>query len=147
MRAQYTRAPSASPGDAKTAGLLRRYIAAWEANDIDALMATLRSDATLEMPPYPLASAGHVAIRGFLATGILDGAPGRWRGVTTEANGGPAVALYRRDGDRHRFTGLQLLSLDGERIATVTAYMDQSLAAPFRLPETLDPASAATELP
>lgn len=139
MSAQYTPPPASGPQDAQTTHLLRRYVAAWEANDIDALMATLKADATLEMPPLPVASAGHAAIRAFLADGIFGGSADRWRGLTTEANGGPAVALYQRDGDHYRFTGLQLLTVDRDRIARVTAYMDAGLAAPFHLPESLDP--------
>jgi hypothetical protein len=54
--------------------------------------------------------------------------------MTTEANGGPALGLYQREGDTHRFTGLQLLALDGDQIGTVTACMDASLAARFHLP-------------
>lgn len=143
MSAGYKPSPAPDPQSAQTARLLRRYIAAWEANDIEALMATLKLDAKLEMPPIPIASVGHVAIRAFLTERIIDGLAGRWRAVTTEANGGPAVALYQRDGDHHRFTGIQLLTVDGEQIATVTAFMDSSLAARFHLPEKLEPVSAS----
>jgi RNA polymerase sigma-70 factor (ECF subfamily) len=139
MSARYTPASAPSQQNVQTARLLRRYIAAWEANDIDALMATLKSDAKLEMPPIPVASFGHAAIRSFLADGIIDGPADKWRGVTTEANGGPAVAIYQRDGDHYWFTGLHLLTVDGEQIATVTAFMDKSLATRFRLPDKLDP--------
>jgi RNA polymerase sigma-70 factor (ECF subfamily) len=137
MRARYPRPRAADPRDPQTAGLLRRYVEAWEANDIGALLATLKSDATLEMPPEPAAAFGTAAIRAFLVDGIVDGVPGRWRGVTTEANGGPAVALYQRDGDRYRFTGLQLLTIEGPHIVTVTAYMDANLATPFHVPVEL----------
>ena len=89
------------------------------------------------MPPIPVASIGHDAIRAFLAADILDGVPGRWRGMEIEANGGPAVALYQRDGGRHRFTGLQLIGTDVDVIARVTAWMDPSLAQRFRLPAEL----------
>ena len=131
--------PSAPrPPDAATASLLRRYVSAWEAGDINALLALLKHDAILEMPPIPSASVGHAAIRAFLAGSILDGTPGRWRGVSTEANGGPAVGLYQRDNDLYRFTGLQLLATDGDRITTITAYMDGSLAARFHLPMEID---------
>jgi RNA polymerase sigma-70 factor (ECF subfamily) len=131
-------APSARPApDAKTAELLRRYVSAWEAGDVDALLRLLKADAVLEMPPIPVASVGHESIRAFLAADILDGMRGRWRGVTTEANGGPAVGLYQRDGGRHRFTGLQLIGADGYGIARVTAWMDPSLAQRFRLPAEL----------
>jgi RNA polymerase sigma-70 factor (ECF subfamily) len=123
--------------DASTARLLRRYVTAWEAGDINALLALLKRDAILEMPPIPSVFIGPAAIRGFLAGSILDGVKGRWRGVTTEANGGPAVALYQREADGYRFTGLQLLALDGDEIASITAYMDDALAAPFHLPATL----------
>jgi len=128
---------SPRPPDAATASLLRRYVNAWEAGDIDALLALLKRDAILEMPPIPSASVGHAAIRAFLAGSILDGTHDRWRGVTTEANGGPAVGLYERDGDVYRFTGLQLLVADGDAIATITAYMDGSLAERFHLPASI----------
>ena len=136
LRARYA-PPTRPTPDAKTAELLRRYIRAWEAGDVDALLQLLKADATLEMPPIPVASIGHDAIRTFLAGEILDGTPGRWRGMTTQANGGPAVALYQRDGGRYRFTGLQLVSVDAGTIARVTAYMDPSLAARFQLPADL----------
>jgi RNA polymerase sigma-70 factor (ECF subfamily) len=137
MRARYARPSLARPRDAQTAGLLRRYIQAWEAGDIDTLLATLKADATLEMPPIPAASIGHAAIGAFLADGILDGVPRRWRGVTTEANGGPAIALYERDEDRYRFTGLHLLVVHEEKITTITAFMDAALAGRFHLPAEL----------
>jgi hypothetical protein len=89
------------------------------------------------MPPIPSAAIGAAAFRAFLAPGILDGVSGRWRGVTTGANGGPAVALYERSPDGWRFTGLQLIGIDRGKISSVTAYMDRGLASRFRLPPRL----------
>jgi RNA polymerase sigma-70 factor (ECF subfamily) len=137
MEARYERPANSAVGDAELADLLRRYLRAWEAGDVDALLATLKADATLEMPPMPSAFVGHAAIREFLAGSVLDGTRARWRGMTTEANGGPAIALYSRDGDTFGFTGIQLLGVDGRGIATVTAYMDGALAQRFKLPQTL----------
>ena len=138
MRHNYVRPATVVSPDLRTARLLQRYIAAWEAGDVDALLATLRADALLEMPPIPSVSAGHAAIRAFLSPGILDGTPDRWRGMPTTANGGPAVALYRWEEGRYRFIGMQLLAVaDGERIGRVTAYMDPQLAGRFRLPTEL----------
>jgi hypothetical protein len=57
--------------------------------------------------------------------------------VTTEANGGPAIALYERDEDRYRFTGLHLLVVHEEKITTITAFMDAALAGRFHLPAEL----------
>ena len=49
--------------------------------------------------------------------------------------------LYQRDGDIYRFTGLQLLTTDGDGITTITAYMDDSLAERLHLPATIAPRS------
>jgi RNA polymerase sigma-70 factor (ECF subfamily) len=137
MRDRYERPATPATADPDLARLLRRYVNAWEAGDVDLLLTILKADATLEMPPIPSASIGHAAIRAFLAGSVLDGTRGRWRGMTTEANGGPAVALYAHDGDVYRFTGLQLVGVEGGAIATVTAYMDATLAERFRLPARL----------
>ena len=138
VRASYRPQPPRPP-DAATARLLRRYVEAWEANDVNALLALLTRDAILEMPPIPAAVSGPEAIRHFLAESILDGSPGRWHGVTTEANGGPAVGLYLRQGDTFRFTGLQLLTMGGDGIRRITAWMDDSLADRFHLPGEVRP--------
>lgn len=137
IQARYV--PSVRPAepDAETAELLRRYVAAWEAGDIDALLRILKADALLEMPPITLVSVGQEAIRSFLAGSILDGKRGRWRGVTTEANGGPAVALYESTEGGHRFTGIQLIGIAGDGIARITAWMDPDLARRFHLPAEL----------
>jgi RNA polymerase sigma-70 factor (ECF subfamily) len=139
MRDRGPTAPQSAPGYPTASRLLRRYVAAWEAGDIDALLAILRHDATLEMPPIPAAFIGHRAIRAFLADEILDGSVGRWRGVSTAANGGPAVALYAREDDGHAFVGIQLLTLDGDRVIRIIAFMDGALAARFSLPRHLAP--------
>ena len=147
MRERYDRPVAFAPEDPELAQLLRRYIHAWESGDVDALLATLKQDATLEMPPLPVASIGHAAIRAFLAGTVLDGRAGQWRGRTTGANGGPAVALYAREGDAYRFSGLQLLREDGGSIAAVTAYMDNSLARRFKLPSTISADFSASSPP
>lgn len=137
MVARYERPAKPAAGDRQQTELLRRYVRAWESGDVDALLAILRADATLEMPPIPQASLGHAAIRAFLAGSILDGTPGRWRATTTGANGRPAVALYAREGEGYRFSGLQLLHVEGGAVATVTAYMDAALARRFGLPSQI----------
>lgn len=140
LRGNYRPSPPRPP-DAATARLLRRYVEAWEANDVDALLALLTRDGILEMPPIPAAISGPDAIQAFLAESILDGTAGRWHGVTTEANGGPAVGLYQREDDAFHFTGLQLITMQGEQIGTITAWMDSSLADRFHLPTTVSHAA------
>jgi RNA polymerase sigma-70 factor (ECF subfamily) len=138
MRQNYQPISTARPTDAATARLLRRYVLAWESGDVNALLALLKRGAILEMPPLPQAAIGLAAIRAFLADAILTGIRGRWRGVSTEANGGPAIGLYQRAGDVYRFTGLQLLTIEGARLVRITAYMDESLVGRFHLPTELE---------
>ena len=137
MRARYAPISVPHPADPAVAEILRRYLAAWEAGDVDALLATLKADATLEMPPIPTASVGHAAIRAFLGATILDGTRGRWRGMAIGANGAPAVAMYQREAGAYRFLGIHLLAMNAGRVGRVTAYMDEGLAATFHLPRQL----------
>jgi len=55
------------PTDAVEESLVRRYIDAWEAADMDGFVALLRSDAVLTMPPLPLRYVGRPAIASFFA--------------------------------------------------------------------------------
>jgi RNA polymerase sigma-70 factor (ECF subfamily) len=139
MEANGARPRTGRPPDAETARLLRAYVHAWESGDVDALLALLKRDATLEMPPVAFAPTGHAAIHAFLADGILDGNAGRWHAVTVGANGGPAVAMYERIDVGYRFIGVHLLALSDGDIATVTAFMDPALASRFRVPAAVSP--------
>jgi RNA polymerase sigma-70 factor (ECF subfamily) len=136
MEANGARPGATRPPDAATSSLLQAYVAAWQSGDVDALLALLRRDAILEMPPIAFAPIGHDAIRAFFVDGILDGRADRWIGNPISANGGPAVAMYERTDDGDRFVGVHLLRVDGDAIGAVTAFMDPDLADRFRLPAT-----------
>ena len=105
-----------APGRGFQRELLRRYVDAWERADIDALLALLREDAVMTMPPQA----------------DLIGAPGDRRRSSCHAraaatssasatwvNGQPAVDLRERDGSPHR---LLILDVDDERVTHVLAY-------------------------
>jgi RNA polymerase sigma-70 factor (ECF subfamily) len=115
--------------DAQSA-LLRRYVAAFERYDVDALTALLLEDATLSMPPYTLWLRGHDAIRTWLL-----GRGSACRGsrlIPTAACGSPAFGQYRPSDARggHQPWALIVLELSDERIAGMTSFLDTETLFP-----------------
>jgi RNA polymerase sigma-70 factor (ECF subfamily) len=104
---------------------------------VDALVALMREDATLSMPPYTLWLQGHDAIRAWLL-GRGAGCRGS-RLVETTASGSPAFGQYRPDPDGgHRPWALIVLEVAGGRIGAWNAFLDTEHLFPlFRLPAHL----------
>ena len=121
------------------AELLEKYVDAFHEYDVDALVALMREDATLSMPPYTLWLQGPDAIRAWLlGRGI--GCRGS-KLVRTDASGSPAFAQYRRsaEGGYHAWS-LTVLELDGAHIKAWNAFLDTERLFPlFGLPLTLSP--------
>ena len=103
-----------APGRGFQRELLRRYVDAWERADIDALLALLREDAVMTMPPQ----ADLIGARRSRRSSVTRV---RRRPVAsaTWVNGQPAVDLRERDGSPHR---LLILDVDDERVTHVLAY-------------------------
>jgi RNA polymerase sigma-70 factor, ECF subfamily len=120
------------------AALLDRYVDAFHRYDVDGLVALLREDATLSMPPYTLWLRGPEAIRAWLlGRGI--GCQGS-RLVPTSACGSPAFGQYRPGGPEggHLPWALIVLELSGDRIAAWNSFLDtESLFPLFGLPAQL----------
>jgi RNA polymerase sigma-70 factor (ECF subfamily) len=135
---------SGSFPDAETSTLLSLYVHAWEEDDIAGLVALLKEDAILNMPPYPSWYRGREAIRAILLTApFRTGMQNRWRLSPTHANARPAFALYRADESKslYRSFGLQVITIDRSRlprqIAEVTIFHTSSLVTYFGLPPQL----------
>ena len=125
---------AAEPLTDTQAELLEKYVDAFHDYDVDALVALMREDATLSMPPYTLWLQGPGAIRAWLL-GRGKGCRGS-RLIRTDACGAPAFAQYRRsaDGGYHPWS-LTLLELDGTRIKAWNAFLDTERLFPlFGLP-------------
>ena len=117
--------------------LLDHYVALWEQADIPGLVALLREDAWLTMPPFPAWFQGRAAIATALSTRIFT--PGRlWRLLPTRANGSPAFGLYRREAgaDVYQLFGLVVLGVEGEQIASLVGFLELSGLSSFALPPT-----------
>ncbi|GLV55507.1 RNA polymerase sigma factor [Dictyobacter sp. S3.2.2.5] len=122
--------------------LLARYLKMWESDDVDGLVALLKEDATLSMPPVPSWYQGRDAIRRVLLAVLFPpGVQNRWRLSPTRANRQPAFVVYRIDEatGSYRAFALQVVTLagvprDGWQIASVTAFLDPDLAPSFGFP-------------
>ncbi len=123
-------------GDERLRRLVERYMAALESADIEELVSLLAEDATWSMPPATEWYQGYPAIREFLVEGPFRV---RWRHVPTMANGQLAVGCYAWDEEKSSYVAwvLDVLTLDGDRIGAVTAFIGATLFELFGLPDEL----------
>jgi DNA-directed RNA polymerase specialized sigma24 family protein len=130
------RAPA--PRSPRERDVVRRFVDAFEAADIDRLVEVLTDDALLTMPPEPLEYRGHVAIARFYLSRTWWGTQAGTL-VPTRANGQPAFGAYLRDARAPvaRASGLVVLTLAGDKISAITRFGDDSLYPRFGLPRTL----------
>jgi RNA polymerase sigma-70 factor (ECF subfamily) len=121
------------------AGLLDRYVRAWHAADIPALVALLRADAQMAMPPTPSWYSGRDAIAVYLRQ--LFGSPfGRQlRLWPTAANRQPALAVYAPEpaGTALVPFAVKVFTVDGDRISGITGFVTPHLFPAFQLPDTV----------
>ena len=125
-------------GDERLRALVDEFVAAWERNDVGAVVAMLADDAALTMPPRSTWFRGHEAIAAFLR-GYPLGATIETRIVETRANGQPALAHYTRDAGRgpYVFHALDVLTLRGTEIVEITAFLTTEGYKRYGLPQTL----------
>lgn len=119
--------------------VVSRFLAAWEAVDVDAIVALLADDALLTMPPEPMRIVGAEAIGVFFRTVPAGGFLDRIRLVETRSNGQPAVAAYMvaEDGAYHAY-GVMVFALDGSAITSITGFPGYPTLVPrFGLADTL----------
>ena len=118
-------------GDQHTRALAGRYADALERGDADTLVSMLTEAATWSMPPLTAWYRGHQAIREFLVRYPLTA---RWRHRPTWASGQLAVGCYMRDQATGRYLPavIDVLTLDGAKIAAVTAFLTPQALPPHQ---------------
>jgi len=125
--------------DAEDRALLERYVAAFEAYDIDRLTELLHEDAVQSMPPYSLWLQGRDDIfTWWFGPGI--GCKGSKLVSVGLANGMPAWGQYKPspDGGTHEPWALIVPAVSGGRIVELTFFLDtQRLFPLFGLPDRL----------
>jgi RNA polymerase sigma-70 factor (ECF subfamily) len=131
-------------GDDEIRAVVERYMDAWERGDVDGIVALLAEDATITMPPMATWFRGDgvvVFLTEWAFSGRAYNAEGnrRVRVVPARANGQPAIGTYAWDEDAgaHLPTVLQVLTLDGDRVAEITGFVDPSVFPVFGLPDSL----------
>ena len=128
-----TTAPSVDTADAE---LLRRYVAAFEQYDMDALTALIQEDATQSMPPFDLWLAGRDDILSWWV-GPGNGCRGSRVIPVESANGAPAFGQYKpaESGEGYEPWALQVLEIENDRIVELTFFLDVETQFPrFGLP-------------
>ncbi|TCO19032.1 RNA polymerase sigma-70 factor (ECF subfamily) [Kribbella steppae] len=117
-------------GESAQRDLVRRYMAAWEAGNVDAIVAMLADDAKYSMPPLLQWFSGRAGIRRFLLDGPLRE---RWRFLPARANGQLAFGTYLWDVDRYVPGGLDVIGVRGSEIVEVVSFLDADFDS-FGLP-------------
>jgi RNA polymerase sigma-70 factor, ECF subfamily len=105
--------------------LLARYVEAWETADSAALIAVLREDVALTMPPLPVWFGGHADIQAFLDGFLFKSmSPFKVKLVAVRANGCPSFAVYQMDKDGvYRAAAIQILTIENGKITEINDYL------------------------
>ena len=122
------------PSEGEVRDVVERYVRAFEAADVDGLVALLTEDAVLEMPPVPLWYRGRADYGRFMARMFaMRGAD--WRLSSTSANGQPALVAYCGDGSGgYRLHTLQVLTVTRAGVAGNVVFADPAVFTAFGLP-------------
>jgi RNA polymerase sigma-70 factor (ECF subfamily) len=117
--------------------LLARYVAAWETADSAALIAVLREDVALTMPPFPVWFEGRADIKTFLDGFLFRSTdPFKVRLVALRASGSPAFAVYQMDQEGiFRAAAIHILTLEEGQITQIDDFLtlDGQLFSRFHL--------------
>mgnify|MGYP001147124386 CR=1 FL=1 len=127
----------AEPADPEVRAVIQRYVRAFEAADVPALVRLLTDEAVLEMPPVPLWYRGSHDYGRFMDRVFALRGTG-WGTTLLTANGQPALAAYAPEpGGGHRLHTLQVFTVTGGRVARNVVFADPRVFEAFDLPARL----------
>lgn len=120
-----------APADPDERDLVERYVEVWAAGDFDGLVALLREDAEIRMPPRA-SVRGAMAVASFLLGEAAHGDLRRMRFTVSRANGRPALIVHARADDGELVPhGVKVLDVAGGRITGYDAFIAPRYVAMF----------------
>ena len=123
------------PDDPGARAVIDRYVRAFEAADVPALVQLLADAAILEMPPVPLWYRGRRDYGRFMQR-VFEMRGTGWGVRRLSANGQPAFAAYAPEpGGWHRLHTLQVFTVTGGRVTRNVVFADPAVFEAFSLPE------------
>jgi RNA polymerase sigma-70 factor (ECF subfamily) len=127
----------AEPDDPGAREVVDRYLRAFEAADVPALVRLLADAVVLEMPPVPLWFSGTEHYGAFMHR-VFELRGTDWALTSLAANGQPALAAYASapDGDRWLHS-LQVFTVTGDRITRNVVFTDPHVLDTFDLPRRI----------
>lgn len=137
LQQQAGRDPPPAPDSPSERALVARFVAAYEAGDVDDLVSLLTEDVFVSMPPVPFEYLGRDIVGRFFASIFGQGHHAYDLVQTTRANGQPAFGAYlRSETGIRQSTSLLVLTLAGDQISAITGF-DNDVLPWFELPLSL----------
>jgi len=120
--------------DLQSRVVVDRYLRAFEAADVPALVRLLTDDAILEMPPVPLWYRGRDDYAAFMRR-VFDLRGSGWATTSLSANGQPAFAAYAPDGSGQlTLHTVQVLTVVDGAVSRNVVFADPRVFEVFDLP-------------
>jgi RNA polymerase sigma-70 factor (ECF subfamily) len=114
---------------------LKSFVRAWESHDLDALVALLREDVELAMPPHGVWFRGVGAVKAFFQTPRFSAFwSAGMRLVPLRANGAPSFAFYRAAESSFALHSIMIARFSADRVADMTVFIGSTYFARFHLP-------------
>jgi RNA polymerase sigma-70 factor, ECF subfamily len=117
--------------------LLQEYVEAFERHDDRRLVALLREDVRLAMPPHATWYVGRTAVAAFLAGVAFRPGSESHRFVPTRANRQPAFGVYRGHGADATPFAINVVEIESGAVAGMHFFKYPELFPAFGLPSTL----------
>ena len=129
-------ATAAAAEDAERS-LLQTYMEAFERHDAAQLVALLREDVRMAMPPHPTWYEGREAVAVFLAGVAFRPGSEPHRFVPTRANRQPAFGVYRGEGADATPFAVNVVEVESGLVTGMHFFIYPELFPAFGLPDTL----------